>query len=114
VVTPMLVREPDGALVLHRDRLGQEGRLRLTRVAADRGRAVWEAALPLSVVQSVLPGRAGTRALLLLGREYARSDGTGGDPYRDAHEQVVSVDVATGAVRAFDLTAEGRATPVVP
>lgn len=109
---PMLMREPDGVLVLHRDRLGEEGRLRLTRVAGPGGRPVWEAALPLSVLQSVLPGPAGTNALVLFGREYTPSDGAPGDPYHDAHEQVVGVDLATGAVRAFDLTAEGRTTPV--
>ncbi len=112
--TPLLLREPDGVLVLHRDRLGETGRLQLTRVAGPGGRPVWDARLPLSLLQAVLPGAAGAPALLLVGREYTPADGTPRDPYRDAHEQVVRVDVATGAVRAFDLTTDGRATPVAP
>ncbi|MGZ8457874.1 MAG: PA2928 family protein [Gemmatirosa sp.] len=110
---PLYVREPDGVFVLHRDRLGDDGRLRLTRVAGPAGRPVWEARLPLSLLQAVLAGPVGRRTITLFGREHAPSDGSARDPYQGAHEQIVSVDVASGAVRAYDLTAHGGDAPVV-
>ncbi|GLC28000.1 PA2928 family protein [Roseisolibacter agri] len=110
---PLLLREPDGVLVLHRDRLGETGRLQLTRVAAPGGRPVWDARLPLSVLQAVLPGHSRQRTLVLVGREYAPADGAPRDPHHTAHEQIVAVDVATGAVRAYDLTVRGAEAPVI-
>jgi hypothetical protein len=108
---PLLVRQPDGVFVLHRDKLGEEGRLQLTRVAGPGGRPVWNARLPLSVLQAVLAGPPEGRTLVLVGREYTPV-GAARDPYREAHEQVVSVDVVSGAVRAYDLTALGVGAPV--
>ncbi|MDF1501584.1 PA2928 family protein [Roseisolibacter sp. H3M3-2] len=111
---PLLVRGPDGVLVLHRDRLGVDGRLQLTRVAGPGGRPVWDARLPLSIVQSVLPGPPDRRTIVLVGREYATYDRAARAPDGAEHEQIVGVDVATGAVRAYDLTAQGPAEPVRP
>ena len=95
-----------------RDRLGAQGRLQLTRVATPAGRPVWQASLPLSVLQSVLAGSTERAALVLVGREYAAGDAKSRDPYRGAHERVVAVDLVRGSVRAFDLTVEGGRVPL--
>jgi hypothetical protein len=116
VSQPVVLRDPDGVLVLHRDRLGEEGKLRLTRIAGPGGRPVWLAALPLSVLQSVMPGE---RSVVLLGIEYAEpppgassAEPRGArDPFHDAHERLVSVDLATGTVGVYDLDVDGLAQP---
>lgn len=46
--TALWRRDPDSVFVLSRDRLGEEGRLQLARVAGPAGKPVWSTALPLS------------------------------------------------------------------
>jgi hypothetical protein len=99
---PILLRDPDSVLVLHRDRIDDEGRLHVTRIAGPDGRTVWDAASPLSVLQSVMPGAG---PLVLFGRAYVAPNRDMGDPYHDAHEWLISLDLATGSARTFDLSA---------
>lgn len=98
---PILLKEPDSVLVLHRDRIDEDGRLQVTRIAGPDGRVLWDAALPLSLVQSVIPG---TDAVLLFGRGYVQPRQINRDPYHTAHEWLISLDTAKGAVRAFNLS----------
>jgi len=87
-------RNPDSVLVLHRDRLGEEGRLRLARIAGPAGNVLWDATLPLSVLQSVMPGE---QALVFYGREYTKpKDSRPRDPMHTALEMLIAIDVATG------------------
>lgn len=104
---PFRLADPAGALVLHRARLDDADTLRISRVDLDDGATRWTAAVPLTLVQSVMPG---ARTLALYGRRAHPPKG-GGDaiPSNDASEVVVLVDLATGRVRAFDLDVEGRA-----
>ncbi len=98
--TPILLFKPDSVLVLHRDRLGEQGRLRLTRVSGPRGRPLWTADLPLQALEAVMPG---DRAVVLLGRRdepplFPRRF----EPQRpESVDQLVFVDLATGAVGAY-------------
>jgi len=89
------VREPDSVFVLHRERLGEAGKLRLARVAGPRGNVVWEAPLPLTLVNSV---KMMEKSLLLFGAEYLEGDPDISDAVRDSPQRLVSVDVKTGAV----------------
>ncbi|MEP6535968.1 MAG: PA2928 family protein, partial [Bryobacteraceae bacterium] len=61
---PLLLRNPDSVLILYRDLLGEKGRLQVDRVAGPAGRILWTAPLPISVLQSVLPG---SKSLVLYG-----------------------------------------------
>ena len=99
---PVLLTNPDSVLVLHRDRIDDKGVVHLTRIAGPDGHTLWNAALPLSLVQAVIP--TGGR-LLLFGRQYVQKQNEVGDPYHGAHEWLVSLDTASGAVQAFDITA---------
>lgn len=60
---PLLLFKPDSLLVLHWGRLGEDGRIRLSRVAGPAGRVLWTADLPMARLDAVMPGEA-TLALL--------------------------------------------------
>ena len=113
---PIFVRNPDGVLVLHRDRLGDEGRLRLARVNGPAGRTGWDAALPMSALESVAPGEG---TLVLLGTEKVQVKVRGSRERTEVADllRLVSVDLATGAVRAYDMATESlqqKAEPARP
>ena len=96
-------RNPDSLLVLHRDRLGEMGKLRLSRVAGPEGRVLWQAHLPLSMLQCVMPGE---RSLALVGVEYQPAEGQGPrDPMHGASAMLISVDLSSGRVFAHDFSA---------
>jgi len=96
---PILLFKPDSVLVLHRDRLGDAGRLRLTRVTGPRGKPAWTADLPLQAIEAVMPGEG---TLVMLGRRdepplFPRRDTT----RPESVDQLVSIDLATGALAAY-------------
>lgn len=93
-------REPDSVLVLHSDKLGQDGRLQLTRVSGPAGKPVWTAALPMDELQAVMPK---DNDLLLLGSEPAAEKKV---EEQGPHLKAVRVEVATGRITVLDLTAE--------
>lgn len=99
---PIWTTKPDSVLVLHRDRIDEDGRLHVTRFAGPDGHVLWDAALPLSLMQSVMPDQ---KTVLLFGRSYQPDRPRVGDPYHTAHEWVIALELATGTVRAFDLSA---------
>lgn len=80
---PLLLLNPDSLLVLHVDRLGDEGRLKLSRVAGPAGRVLWTADLPMSRLDAVMPGE---RTLTLLGSRPER------DPMRPRERRMIEVD----------------------
>jgi hypothetical protein len=95
-------RQPDSVLVLHRDKLGQNGRLQLTRVSGPAGQPVWSTALPMDELQAVM--RRDSDLLLLGSEPPARTDKP--DTEDGPSLKLVRVDVATGRATALDLTAE--------
>ena len=95
-------REPDSVLVLHSDKLGQDGRLQLTRVSGPAGKPVWSAALPMDELQAVMPK---DNDLLLLGSEPPEATGKKAEE-EGPHLKAVRVDVASGKTTVLDLTAE--------
>lgn len=100
---PVWYRDPDSVVVLFHDKVGPEGRLRLARVAGPAGRVVWDAALELAEVEGVFYGPT---ALALVGTAPNPAHVPDSEVSRAEHERIVGVDVATGAVASFDLTAE--------
>ena len=99
---PLWYRNPDSVLVLHVDKLGEAGRLQLSRVSGPNGKVVWRAALPMVSLASVMRGADN---LLLWGGEPDQSGrpATRGMPW---HAKLVRIDVASGTFVALDLTAE--------
>jgi hypothetical protein len=53
---PILLRNPDSVLVLHRDRLDDEGRWKVSRVAGPAGDVLWTAELGMKRLDAVMPG----------------------------------------------------------
>ena len=97
--SPVRVSDPDSFIILHSDRLDEGARLRLTRLDFT-GRVLWIAALPLSVLQSVLPG---PETLALRGVQFQPADpNRRRDPLHTAISLLVSVDLRSGAVRGYD------------
>ena len=95
-------REPDSVLVLHSDKLGQDGRLQLTRVSGPAGKPVWSSTLPMDELQAVMPK---DNDLFLLGSEPSASTGKSADE-EGPHLKAVRVDMPTGRTNVLDLTAE--------
>lgn len=106
---PILLFKPDSVLVLHRDRLGDGSRLKLTRVTGPRGKPAWTVDLPANALEAVMPGEG---AVVLLGRR----DEAPLFPRRNASnlpesiDQLISVDLATGALGAYGF----RILPTAP
>lgn len=97
---PILVRDPDSVLVLHRDRLGEGSRLRLTRVTGPGGKPAWTADLPVESLEAVMPGET---TLVLLG---ARNEPPlvrrrGWRP--ESVDHLVTIDLATGRQSVYGL-----------
>ncbi len=94
--------EPESVLVVHRERLGDAGKIRLARVATPEGSIVWESTLPLTVIQSV---KRMDKTLLIFGVEFIEGDPEIRDALRDSPERLVAVDLASGAVSNFSFSA---------
>jgi len=95
---PILMRDPDGFLVIHRDRLGDDSRLKLTRVAGPDGRALWTADLPLTSLDAVAPGE---RNVVLIGRRDEPPLFKTRDNRPESIPQLVSVDFTSGRVSGY-------------
>lgn len=106
-------REPDSVFVLHRDRLGDQGRWLLSRVAGPAGREVWRAELPLSNVGLWLPGGPNARHATLLGTWLSAPRSPWAEEREDPSMQIASVDLDSGAMAAFNLDVE-RSWPLTP
>lgn len=94
--------DPASVFVLHRERLGKAGKLRLARVSGPDGDVVWEAPLPLTVVQSV---KRMENIILLFGIEYIEGDPDISDALRDSPARLVSIELATGTLHVFSFSA---------
>jgi hypothetical protein len=97
---PIVLFKPDGFLVLHRDRLGAAGRLKLTRISGPAGKPVWSIDLPTTDLQAVMPGE--TSVVLMGSRDEAPLFPNANSSNRpESIDQLVSVDLATGRLGAY-------------
>lgn len=96
---PIFARNPDSVFVLHRDRLGDQGKLQLSRVSGPAGKVVWTIDLPVYALEAVMPGE---RSVVLIGPKAEtplwRSPN---DTRPDAVDQLISVDLATGRMGVY-------------
>jgi hypothetical protein len=111
---PFWVRDPDSVVVLYHDKLGPTGRLHVARVTGPAGKLAWDAALPVDDVAAALFGPEGqhARSIAFVGTEPNAAHDRESELSRERHEKVVAVDVASGAVAAFDLTERSVAEDV--
>lgn len=96
---PLWARDPDSVFVLYRERLGETGTLHLARVAGPKGNVLWDAPLPLTIIQSV---KRMDNTLVIFGREYRDGDPDIRDTVRDSPQRLVAVDIATGSVHTHN------------
>jgi hypothetical protein len=99
----MWFRDPDSVAVLFHDKVGPDARVRVARVAGPAGRVVWDAALDLAVVEGAFYGPT---TLAFVGTVPNPAHVPDDEVSRAEHERIVAVDVATGTVASFDLSAE--------
>jgi hypothetical protein len=100
---PYWARDPDSALVLHHDKIGSAGRLRVTRIAGPGGRVVWDTGLALGGLEAVMVGPG---AIAFVGTEPNPQWVSQDETARQRHEKIVMLDVPNGKAAIYDLTAE--------
>lgn len=86
------LQDPDGFLVIHTDRLGDDGQYLLSRIDT-RGKPSWTAALPLRWIRDLVP----TDDVLVLFGPDRTTEYQG-----DAHDLLVTLDLASGRCRTWD------------
>jgi len=96
---PLRLKDPDGFLVLHRTRLGEEGRLALTRLD-DSFKNQWTTTLPFHDLRNryEIPGH-----LLLYGIVQQTVKGVTG-----SSEHLVALDLRDGRMQSWNVPAERR------
>jgi hypothetical protein len=94
---PLRVKDPDGFLVLHRTRLGEEGRLALTRLD-DNFKTQWTATLPFHDLRN----RYESPEHLLL---YAIVQQTEGG-VTGSSEHLVALNLRDGKMQSWNVPAE--------
>jgi hypothetical protein len=110
--TPIVSLKPDSVFVLHRDRLGADGKLRLSKVAGPAGKELWTAELPVETLEAVMPGE---RSIVLIGRhEQEPLLRRPNDTSRDRVPQLVSVDIATGRMGIYGFRVKPGASGEIP
>lgn len=97
--TPIFALKPDSVFVLHRDRLGEGSKLKVSKVAGPGGKVLWTADLPVEQLEAVMPGE---RSIVLIGRRdedplLRRVN----DTSRDSVNQLISLDKATGRMGVY-------------
>ena len=90
-------------LVLHHDKVGDSGRLRLARATGPAGRLAWDADLALAHLSATMFGES---TLAFVGTVPDPTYEPYSEVSRDKHEVLVFVNDATGSVARYDLTAE--------
>jgi hypothetical protein len=109
---PILLSKPDSFLVLHKDRLGDEGRFRLTRVSGPLGKPLWSVDLPMNRIEAVLPGDG---SVVLVGsRPEKPSWRRVGETRLEDVDQVAAVQYATGAVGIYGLKVKATRAAEIP
>jgi hypothetical protein len=97
---PLLRRGPDSVFLLHRERLGDDGRLQIARIAGPAGTPVWQTALPLSRLSAWMPG---DRHALLVGAWNGAERHPTAELRDNPVPQIVALDLDSGAFASFNL-----------
>lgn len=100
---PLWARQPESVFVLHHDKVGNAGRLHLTRVSGPAGRIVWDAPLLLANLDASMFGETN---LAFFGTVPNPGYEPKSDISTETLETLVAVDVASGRVSRYDLTGE--------
>ncbi|MDR2858557.1 MAG: hypothetical protein LBV50_12040 [Novosphingobium sp.] len=110
--TPITLSAPDSLLVLHRDRLGDKGRWRISRISGPRGAVLWTADLPMQAIEAVMPGKT---SLVVVGRQDDERAKTGPDDYGNISvDQLVAIDYATGRTGGYGFLIDATGPQDIP
>ena len=90
-------------LVLHHDKVGDSGRLRLARATGPSGRIAWDAELALAHHATT---RFGEQVLAFVGTVPDAAYDPQSEVSRERHELLIFVNAATGSAAQYDLTDE--------
>ena len=107
---PVLVGN-DSLLVLHVDRLGDEGRLQLSRLVGPSGREAWRVALPMRRLDAVMPG---TTSVALLGSRPEPDPMRPQDNRTTAVDQLAVIDLGSGRMAVYGFLVRATAPEVIP
>lgn len=105
---PRQLEQPAGLAVWHVTRIDEEGRLAMTRLAADLS-TLWTTELPLSdnsIMNPVAVWALEGNRLAILGDEISTVDGV-----RNNQPNLVALDLADGRWQGWNLSAEAALTP---
>lgn len=108
--TPILLFKPDSVLVLHKDRLGEESRFKLTRVSGPLGKPLWTVDLPATSLEAVMPGE---RSVVIYGRR-DEPPLFGREKRPESVDQLMAVDYATGALNTYGFRIKPTAPQDIP
>lgn len=108
--TPIMLFKPDSVLVLHKDRLGDGGKFRLSRASGPLGKPLWTVDLPVTALEAVMPGET---SVAIYGR---RNEPPlfGRDRTPESVDQLVTVDYATGRMAAYGFRIKATAPEDIP
>ncbi|MFC3080360.1 PA2928 family protein [Phenylobacterium terrae] len=101
---PILLTGPDSVLVLHRDRLGADGRWQVSRIAGPDGRRLWTAPLPMARFDAVMPGKT---TLAIQGSQPEPDPRRGRSGETEDIDHLVVIDLASGRTIVQRLAASG-------
>jgi len=97
--TALWQRGPDSVFVISLDRLGDAGRLALTRVSAENGAPVWSVVLPLAKLSAWIPGE---HHALIMGPAPSEKRSPMAAENDNPVLHILSVDLKTGAFQSFN------------
>ncbi len=103
---PFWFRQPDSVLVLHHDKVGGAGRLRVARVSGPAGNVVSDAPLGIAALSSSMLGET---SVTLFGTVPNLHHDPQAETSPEEEEVLIGLNAGNGAVASYDLTAESLA-----
>lgn len=97
--TAMWRRDPDSLFVISRDRLGEDGRMKMARISGPKGVPVWDITLPISNLSAWIPGE---KQAFILGPDPTAKRSPMAEENDNTVLQILSVDLATGQFNTFN------------
>ncbi|RYD20358.1 MAG: hypothetical protein EOP88_15320 [Verrucomicrobiaceae bacterium] len=97
--TAMWRHDPDSVFVLSRDRLGDDGRMKITRISGPKGTPVWDVTLPVSNLGAWIPGE---KQAFILGPDPSAPHSPMAEENENTPLQILAIDLATGKLATFN------------
>ncbi len=92
-------KDPDSIFVISRDRLGEDGRMQLTRISGPKGTPVWTTPLPVSNMSAWIPGE---KQAFILGPDPGAQRSPMAEENENSPLQILSINLADGKLGVFN------------